>query len=74
MPFAPELYDAETLHLMTRALKAAMDECADAAPGAEFYVIMANRITSAVAAGERDPDALRRAPLSALTAQVATAA
>jgi hypothetical protein len=67
MPFAPELYDAETLQLMTRALKAAMDECADAAPDAEFYVIMANRITSAAAAGVCDLDTLKREALSALS-------
>ena len=68
MPFVAEFYDQTTLKLMTRALKEAMEESADQAPpGGEFHIMMANRIMTAVAAGERDLDALRRAALSALS-------
>jgi hypothetical protein len=68
MPFVAEFYDPDTLKLMTRALKEAMGECAGRAPpGGEFNVVMANRIMAAVAAGERDLDALKRAALSALS-------
>ena len=45
-----------------------MEESAGRAPpGGEFKVVMANRIMTAVAAGERDVDALKRAALSALS-------
>ena len=45
---------------MTRALKEAMEESAGRAPpGGEFNIVMANRIMTAVAAGERDLDALK---------------
>jgi hypothetical protein len=68
MSFVAEFYDRTTLKLMTRALKEAMAESAGRAPpGGEFYIVMANRIVSAVAAGERDLDALKRAALSALS-------
>ena len=53
---------------MTRALKEAMEESADQAPpGGELNIMMANRIMTAVAAGERDLDVLKRAALSALS-------
>ena len=68
MPFVADFYDPATLKLMTRALKEAMKESADRAPpGGEFNVAMASRIMTAVAAGERDLDALKRAALSALS-------
>ena len=68
MSFVAEFYDQATLKLMTRALKEAMEESAGRAPpGGEFNVLMANRIMSAVAAGERDLDVLKRAALSALS-------
>jgi hypothetical protein len=68
MPFVAEFYDPPTLKLMTRALKEAMEECAGRAPpGGEFNLVMANRIMTAVAAGERDLDALKRAALCALS-------
>ena len=67
MPFVAEFQDPTTLKLMTRALKEAMEESAgQAPPGGEFNIMMANRIMTAVAAGERDLDALKRAALSAL--------
>ena len=68
MPFVSEFNDQATLKLMTRALKEAMEECAGLVPpGGEFNLVMANRIMTAVAAGERDRDALKRAALSALS-------
>ena len=68
MPFVADFYDPATLKLMTRALKEAMKESAGRAPpGGEFNVAMASRIMTAVAAGERDLDALKRAALSALS-------
>jgi hypothetical protein len=68
MPFVAEFYDPDTLKLMTRALKEAMEENAGRAPpGGEFNIVMANRIMTAVAAGERDLDALKRAALSAFS-------
>jgi hypothetical protein len=36
-------------------------------PGSELNIVMANRIMTAVAAGERDLDALKQAALSALS-------
>ena len=67
MPFVREFCDAETLKLMTRALKEAVEESASQAPpGGEFNVEMASRIKAAVAAGERDLETLKRAALSAL--------
>jgi len=69
MSFVAEFYDPPTLTLMTRALKEAMDESAgEAPPDAEFNIVMANRITKAVAAGERDVDVLKRVALSAVDA------
>jgi hypothetical protein len=66
MPFVAEFYDPDTLKLMTRALKEAMQESAgQAPPRGEFNIVMANRIMTAVVAGERDLDALKRAALSA---------
>jgi hypothetical protein len=68
MSFVPEFHDPATLQMMTRALKEAMEESAGRAPpGGEFNIVMANRIMTAVAAGERDVDALKRAALSALS-------
>ena len=67
MPFVAEFYNPDTLKLMTRALKEAMEESAvRAPPGGEFNVVMANRIMTAVAAGERDLDALKHAALERL--------
>ena len=68
MPFVAEFYNPDTLKLMTRALREAMEESVGRAPpGGEFNVVMANRIMTAVATGERDLDALKRAALSALS-------
>jgi hypothetical protein len=67
MPFVAEFHDPATLKRMTRALKEAMEESAgQAPPGGESNIMMANRIMTAVAAGERDLDALKRAALSTL--------
>ena len=41
--------------------------CRSGPAGGEFNVVMANRIMTAVAAGERDLDALKRVALSALS-------
>jgi hypothetical protein len=68
MPFVAELHDPATLKLMTRALQEAKEESAGRAPpGGDFNVVMANRIVRAVACGERDLNALKRAALSALS-------
>ena len=68
MPFVADFHDPFTLKLMTRALKEAMEESAGRVPpGGELNIVMANRIMTAVAAGERDLDALKQAALSALS-------
>ena len=68
MPFVADFHDPATLKLMTRALKEAMEESAGRVPpGGELNIVMANRIMTAVAAGERDLDALKQAALSALS-------
>jgi hypothetical protein len=68
MPFVKEFYDPETLQLMTRALKEALCEAGgatgDTASDEGMRMTMAGRIMTAVAAGEHDPDALKRAALS----------
>lgn len=75
MPFVREFYDRETLAMMTRALKEAMREAGDQArTNAELNVAMANRIMTAVAGGERDLDALKRAALSVVAADQKTPA
>jgi hypothetical protein len=60
MEFCREFYDPETLSLMTRALKEAMRDT----PGGDeknTHMLMAGRIIAAVACGERDLEALKRA-------------
>jgi hypothetical protein len=74
MPFVAEFYDPDTLKLMTRALKEAMQESACKAPPGGDNIVMANRIMTAVVAGERDLDALKRAALSAVAPRSKSAA
>ena len=54
MPFSPELYDDETLAVMTRALKEAMCEqqrfSGNAVADAELRIAMASQIMAAVRA------------------------
>jgi hypothetical protein len=67
MPFVKEFYDAETLQLMTRALKAALREAGgpggDTALDESTRMMMAGRIMTAVAAGERGLVVLKQAAL-----------
>jgi hypothetical protein len=67
MPFLSELHDPATLKLMKRALGEAtlQTRCfkGNAKADAELRIVMANRITAAVARGERDPNALRLAAM-----------
>jgi hypothetical protein len=60
MEFSREFYEPETLDLMTRALKEAMREVPG---GTETHTMMAGRIMAAVASGERDLEALKKAAM-----------
>jgi hypothetical protein len=69
MAFIREFYDPDTLDLMTRALREAMQKAADETrSNGHLHVQMANRIMTAVVGGERDFAALKRAALSAVEA------
>jgi hypothetical protein len=67
MPFLSELHDPATLKLMKRALGEAtlQTRCfnGNAEADAELRIVMVNRITAAVARGERDPNALKLAAM-----------
>jgi hypothetical protein len=67
MPFLSELHDPATLKLMKRALAEAtlQTRCfiGNAEADAELRIVMVNRITAAVARGERDPNALKLAAM-----------
>ena len=67
MPFLSELHDPATLKLMKRALGEAtlQTRCfkGNAEADADLRIVMINRITAAVARGERDPNALKLAAM-----------
>ena len=64
MPFSSEYYPVDLRMLMEAALDAATQE--SGVPNSELHVArpaMAPRIMSAIEAGERDPERLKRAAL-----------
>ena len=66
MPFNPDHFDPDTIFLMKRVLEAAISELPSIGiPSQEMHrrKALARRIMSAVADGERDFEALKRAAL-----------
>jgi hypothetical protein len=65
MPFSGAAYDPETVKLMTVALDDVSKNVGPQSLVEEVRKDMAERILSAVAAGERDPERLKMAALGA---------